>query len=76
MKPLFECALCGAQYQPDHVRQWGKHQDSLHLGARPVCTAVVKDHLGSNATCRGDLFAVGATEADAAKIAAPRPIAL
>ena len=76
MKAIYECALCGAQYQPSHVRDWGKHAESLHVGAKPVCTANGKDHLGSNTVCRGDLFATQVDDAVADRVPAPRPIAL
>lgn len=72
----FVCSLCDAEYHRDHVREWGKHQESLHNGPRPVCTALVRDALGSGAVCRGDLVPVPASAAAVAALKRPTPIAL
>lgn len=53
----YQCAHCGETYPIDHVRQWGKHEASNGHGPTPCCTALVQDHLGSGAVCRGPLVA-------------------
>lgn len=76
MTPILKCAHCGAEYHADHAKHWGKHQDSVHAGPIPVCTALVEDHLGSGALCRGPLYALAVDAKSAESIARPRPIAL
>jgi hypothetical protein len=85
---VFQCSTCDRVYDRKHVTDWGRHQESLHVGSSAVCTALVPDHLGSGQLCRGQLVARQATadelklEADAeagaavSPIVKPRPIAL
>lgn len=66
----YQCALCGADYHVDHVRQWGKHKESDGNGNKAVCTALVPDHLGSGQVCKGDLVALPTLDGEVEKLAA------
>ena len=71
MKIAYVCAKCGAQHHSEAVKQWGKTQQSAGYGPVPICTAKVKDHLGSDALCGGQLVPVQVSDADFAKLEAP-----
>lgn len=72
----FVCSMCGTEYHPDFVKNWGKTQESAGYGNRPVCTALVTDNLGSGSVCRGTLVPVPCTQAELDALPRPKPIAL
>lgn len=72
----FVCSNCEKEYHGEHVKNWGKTQESQSYGPRPVCTALVPDSAGGNGVCRGQLVPFAADAAEQAKLDRPKPIAL
>jgi len=66
------CTGCGAQYTTKHLEQWGRSAESAGYGPSPCCVELVKDPLGSNAVCRGQLMGVTITKEQEATLTAER----